>query len=141
MPHADGATVLPNDLDRLVGEHAQLVRIGPAESCLNPAALTGTQEKLLGDGIGIRVIFVDVFLNCGLQPVDLVFVIHVDQKLYVGSVVPFRVVDQQETESATSDERGDVGYPELALNKALDRVGERLRFANMGARRQINIDQ
>src|SRR5271165_2603600 len=135
MPHANGAPIIADNFQRLVGERAQLVRIGPAESCLNPAALTGTQEKLLGDGIGIGMIVVDVLLNSGLQPVDLVFVIHVDQKLYVGSVLPFRVIDQQEAKSAASDERRDMSYPGLALNIALDCVSKRLRFANMGARR------
>ena len=126
LPYAHGAAILPDDLDRLVGERAQPVRIGAAEPRLDTSALSGTQEKLLGDGIGVRVILVNVLLNCGQQPVDLVFVIHIDQELHVSSVLPFRGIDQQKAETAASDERRDMGNTGLGLDEALDGVGKRL---------------
>ena len=63
LAHAHGAAIIPDDLDRLVGERAQTVRIGAAEPRLDAPALSRTQEKLLGNGVGVRVILVKILLN------------------------------------------------------------------------------
>jgi hypothetical protein len=66
-------------------------------------------------------------------------IIHINQKLHVGAVLIFRGIDQQETQAAPTNERGDMGDTRLGLDEALDLAGERFGFADMGAGRQEGI--
>ena len=74
----------------LIGEFAQFSRIGTTEPRLDAAAAAGAQEKLLGDGVGVGLLLVQVLLDVGDQPVDLAPVIDIDEELHEGSVLLFR---------------------------------------------------
>ena len=135
LPHAHRAAIVADHLDGLVGEPAQLGRIGTTESRLDASALSRAEEKSLGDGVGVRVISVQIFLHRLLQSVDLRLVVHVDQELHVSRVLAFRGVNEQKAQAAAADERGDMSNPGLLLDELLNRIRKCFRFANMGARR------
>ena len=78
--------------------------VGTAEPDLDASTAAGTQQKLLGDRVGVGVVIVQVFLNAGNQPVDLLIVIDLDQELNECRVLPFRRVHKQEAQSAAADE-------------------------------------
>ena len=89
---------------RLAGQFAQRRMVRTAEAHLDAAAAAGTQQKLLGDGVGVGVVIVQVFLDAGNQPVYLLIVIHLNQKLNVCRVLPFRRVYKQKAQTAAADE-------------------------------------
>jgi hypothetical protein len=96
------AVVYENAL-RLVGECAQLCGIGASKPRLNAPARARAQEKLFGDGVGVRVLLVQMSLDLSDQPVDLAPIIDVDQELHEGSVLPFRTVDEHEAQTAADE--------------------------------------
>ena len=68
---AHRAAIVLENVHRLIAELAQFRRIGAAEPRLDAPAVARAQEELLGDGVGVRVLLVQMFLNVGNQPVDL----------------------------------------------------------------------
>ena len=77
--------------------------VGAAEPDLNASTAAGTQQKLLGNRISIGVVVVQVLLNTGNQSVDPLIVIHFDQELNEGRVLPFGRIHEQEAQSAAAD--------------------------------------
>ncbi len=139
VANAHGPAIFVEDLSGLVGEFAQLGGIRPAEARLDAPTAAGTQEKLLGDAVGVGVFLIQVFLDVDQQTIDLLLVIDIDQELNVGSVLAFRRVDEQEAEAAAANKRRDVGDSGLGLDVFLDVPGEGLRIADMGAGRQKDV--
>src|SRR5262245_11842061 len=137
--HALCPAVLLEHFPCLVAQFVQFRRIGTAEARLDPPALPRAKEELLGDGVGVGVLPVQVFLNLVNQAVDLPRVIDIDEKLNECLVLPLRGVDEHETQAAAADERGDVGDAGLTLDVPLDLAGKRLRFADVRARREEDI--
>ena len=99
----------------------------------------GPRRNFFGDGVGVRMLLVQMSLDVGNQPVDLPPVIDIDQELHEGAVLPFRTVDEHEAQAAAADERRDMGDAGQSLDVPLDVAGERLRLADVGAGRQKDI--
>ncbi len=102
--HAHSPAVVFENSLRLVGEFAQFRGIGASEPRLDAPALAWAQQKLLGDGVGVRVLLVQMSLDVGNQPVDLPPVIDIDEELHERPILPFRSVDEQEAQPAAADE-------------------------------------
>src|SRR5581483_11731678 len=91
-------------------------------------------------GVGVRILFVQVLLNVGHQPVDLFVIINIDQKLNEGAVLPLGSVNKHETQPAAANERSDMGDMGLALNVLLNAACERVRFANIDTAGQKSVN-
>src|SRR5262249_46254021 len=96
--------VLVDDLDRASGDLAQRRRVGAAEPRLHAAALARAEQELLGNGIGVGVIPVEVLLDVRHQRVELAGVVDVDEELNESPVLPLRRVNEQEAQAAAADE-------------------------------------
>src|SRR5215510_181906 len=137
--HERRPTIVLENLLHLVGEFAQFLGIGTLEPHLNATARTRAQEEFLRKGVGVWVLLVQMSLDVSYQPVDFPPVIDIDEKLYEGSVLPFRTVDEHEAQTTAADERRDMGDAGLNLDELPDIAGERLRFADMSAGRQEDV--
>ncbi len=102
--YANGSSVGFDDFFRLPGQVAERGMFRTVEPHLDASAAARAQKKFLGDSIGIGVVVVQVFLNAGNQPVDLLIVIDFDQELNVGRVLPFRRIHQQKAQGAAAYE-------------------------------------
>ncbi len=131
--HGHSPAIVFEDFLRPIGELAQFRGIGTSEPRLDAPALARAQEELLRNGVGVRVLLVQIPLDVGNQPVDLPPVIDIDEELHEGSILLFRTVDEQEAQTAAADERRDMGDAGLSLDVLLDGAGERLRVADVGA--------
>src|SRR5262249_15684168 len=104
VAHAHGTSVVFKDCSRLMAQFTQLRGIRALEPYLDAPARIGAQEELLGDGVGIGVLLVQMFLDVGNQPVDLPPVNDIDQELREGSVLSLWTVDEQEAQATAADE-------------------------------------
>src|SRR5215510_1018844 len=88
----------------LITQLSQYGRVGALKSCLNAPAFSGTQEKLFGYCIGVRVLLVQMFLDFGNQRLNFPPIVNIDQELYKGWVLSLRAVNKQKAQAAAADE-------------------------------------
>lgn len=139
-PNADGAAVVLQNLDRLIGEAAQHGAVGPAESRLNPAPLAGAEQELFRHGVRFGKVLVQVPLDVGDHALDFSPVVDVDQELNEGAILTLRAVHQQKPQAAAADERRDVRDTGLLLQVLLKLGGEGFCLPDMRPRRQEGVD-
>src|SRR5262245_30660224 len=72
-----------------------------------------------------------MLLYAGHQLVDLFVVVNIDKELSEGAVLPLRSVNKHETQTASADERSDMGDVGLSQDVPLNIAGESLRFPNI----------
>src|SRR5262249_18979309 len=137
--HALGSAIVLEDSLGLARELAQYGGIGPADTRLDASSAAGTQKKFLRHRVSVWVVAVQVILNRREQPIDFPVVIDVDQELNERRVLLFRCVDQQEAETAASDERRYVSDSRLISDEAFEGFGESLRVADVGTGGQKSI--
>ena len=137
--HANGSAIVLQDLHGLIPKLTQHRGIGSAQTHLNASAGAGSEKEFFGDGVGVGITFVELFLNGGDQPLNFAGVIHIDQELDISAVLVLGRINEQETQAAAADEGGDIGHAGLALHEALDFSGHRLGFADMSARGKKDI--
>src|SRR5215831_5238426 len=88
----------------LITQLSQYRRIWALKSRLNAPAFSGTQEKLFGYCIGVRVLLVQMFLDFGNQRLNFPPIVNIDQELYKSWILSLRTVNKQEAQAAAADE-------------------------------------
>ena len=71
---------------------------------MDASAFPRSEEKLLGEAIGVRMVVVEFLLDGGGEAVDLPPVIDIDEELHEGVVFAFRRVNEEKAQSAAADE-------------------------------------